>query len=321
MQISATQIQKTKELIESYKYITILTHIDPDSDTIGTGLGIYSLLKQNTNKRVEIVNVSKYLPNYLDFLRYFDKFKKKMDFANSLIISVDSASSDRLGVDIANRDVLNIDHHKSNTNYGSVNIVVPQYASASMVAFELFDELYPISKDSAQAFYTALVSDSQFFTTSSVDETAFAYASKLMDLGADNLKVTYNLKMRKSLASVRILQKALASLQLRIDAKVATMQITQEDIKACDALMPDMDPIVDYGRDIACVEISVLAIELENHTKVSLRSKNVDISTIAKNFGGGGHTNASGFEVEKRNTKDIIDTIIDKINQIGLIDG
>ena len=298
MQISATQIQKTKELIESYKYITILTHIDPDSDTIGTGLGIYSLLKQNTNKRVEIVNVSKDLPNYLDFLRYFDKFKKKMDFANSLIISVDSASSDRLGVDIANRDVLNIDHHKSNTNYGSVNIVVPQYASASMVAFELFDEIYSISKDSAQAFYTALVSDSQFFTTSSVDETAFAYASKLMDLGADNLKVAYNLKMRKSLASVRILQKALASLQLRIEAKVATMQITQEDIKACDALMPDMDPIVDYGRDIACVEISVLAIELENHTKVSLRSKNVDISTIAKNFGGGGHTNASGFEVD-----------------------
>jgi phosphoesterase RecJ-like protein len=64
-----------------------------------------------------------------------------------------------------------------------------------------------------------------------------------------------------------------------------------------------------------------LAIELENHTKVSLRSKNVDISKIAKSFGGGGHANASGFEVEKRNTKDIIDTIIDKINQIGLIDG
>jgi len=82
VQISATQIQQAKELIDRYEYITILTHINPDSDTIGTGLGIYSLLKQNTNKRVEIVNVSKDLPNYLDFLRYFDKFKKKMDFAN-----------------------------------------------------------------------------------------------------------------------------------------------------------------------------------------------------------------------------------------------
>ena len=321
MQISATQIQQAKELIDRYEYITILTHINPDSDTIGTGLGIYSLLKQNTNKRVEIVNVSKDLPNYLDFLRYFDKFKKKMDFANSLIISVDSASSDRLGVDIDAKGVLNIDHHKSNTNYGSVNVVVPQYASASMVAFELFGEIYPISKDSAQAFYTALVSDSQFFMTSSVDETAFAYASKLMDLGADNVKVAYNLKMRKSLASVRILQKALASLQLRLGAKVATMQITQEDIKASGALMPDMDTIVNYGRDIACVEISVLAIELENHTKVSLRSKNVDISTIAKSFGGGGHANASGFEVDKSSAKDIIDKIIDTINKIGLIDG
>jgi phosphoesterase RecJ-like protein len=321
VQISATQIQQAKELIDRYEYITILTHINPDSDTIGTGLGIYSLLKQNTNKRVEIVNVSKDLPNYLDFLRYFDKFKKKMDFANSLIISVDSASSDRLGVDIDAKGVLNIDHHKSNTNYGSVNVVVPQYASASMVAFELFGEIYPISKDSAQAFYTALVSDSQFFTTSNVDETTFAYASKLMDLGADNLKVAYNLKMRKSLASVRILQKALASLQLRVNAKVATMQITQEDIKACGALMPDMETIVDYGRDIACVEISVLAIELENHTKVSLRSKNVDISTIAKSFGGGGHANASGFEVDKSSAKDIIDKIIDTINKIGLING
>jgi len=321
VQISATQIQRAKELIDRYEYITILTHINPDSDTIGTGLGIYSLLKQNTNKRVEIVNVSKDLPNYLDFLRYFDKFKKKMDFANSLIISCDCGSSDRLGVEISAKDILNIDHHKSNTSYGSVNVVVPQYASASMVAFELFGEIYPISKDSAQAFYTALVSDSQFFTTSNVDKTTFAYVSKLMDLGADNVKVAYNLKMRKSLASVRILQKALVSLQLRVNAKVATIQITQEDIQDCGALMPDMDTIVDYGRDIACVEISVLVIELDNHIKVSLRSKNVDISTIAKSFGGGGHANAGGFEVEKSNAKDIIDKIIDMINKIGLIDG
>jgi phosphoesterase RecJ-like protein len=321
MQIAYTQISSAKELIDRYEYITIITHINPDSDTIGTALGIYSLIKQNTNKRVEIVNVSQELPRYLDFLRYYDKFKKKVEFASSLIISCDCASVDRLGVDISNKEILNIDHHKSNSNYGSVNIVVPQYASASMVAFELFGHIYPIDKDSATAFYTALLSDSQFFTTSSTDKKAFEYAAKLVELGASHKDVVYNLKMRKSLASMRILHRALGSLELREDAKVAVMIITQDDIKATGACMPDMDLIVDYGRDIACVEISILAIELQNYTKVSLRSKSVDISIIAKAFGGGGHINASAFEIEKSSAKDIIDKIINKINKIGLING
>jgi len=321
MSIEPTLITQAKELIDRYETISILTHINPDADTIGTALGIYTLLKQNTTKKLEIINTSDFLPQYLDFLEHFGRFKKKMDFENSLVISCDCATVDRLGIDIKGYEVLNIDHHQSNECYGSVNVVMPQYASASMVAYELFKEIYLIDTQSATAFYTALLSDSRYFTTSSVDKKVFEIALQMVELGVDTYKVAYNLTQRKSLASVRILQRALSTLQLYKDGLVAIMYVTQQDIKASGATMPDMEGIVDYAKGIACVKVGIFMMELESSYRISLRSKGVDISKVANAFGGGGHKVASGFSMDKTDINDIKDKILQQIDEIGLLNG
>jgi len=321
MPIEATLISQTKELIEKYDTISILTHINPDADTIGTALGVYTLLKQNTTKKLEIINTSDTLPRHLDFLQHFARFKKKMDFENSLVISCDCATASRLGVDIKDKKILNIDHHSSNECYGSVNVIMPQYASASLVAYELFKDIYPISKESAEAFYTALLSDTRYFTTSSVDKQTFSVAQELIGLGADAYKVAYNLTQRKSLASLRILQRALNSLDLRLDAQIGFLSVSLQDIKASGATMPDMDGVVDYAKSLACVKIGVFIMELEDSYRISMRSKGLDISKVAQAFGGGGHKVACGFSIDKTDINDIKDKILKQIENTGLLNG
>jgi phosphoesterase RecJ-like protein len=308
-------IDKLKE----YKRVTILTHINPDADTLGTGLGIYSLLKVNTDLKIEIVNKSLLLPKYLDFLPNFHKIKSKMDYMDSLIIACDAGSLDRLGVDLEGRDIVNIDHHSTNRHYGSINIVDKNGASASLVAYNFFKEFYPINKDSANCFYTALFSDTLGFTTNNVDDKVFKVAYELVKLGAKPQEVGYNFTQRKSLSFIRILQQALSTLTLAQNAKIASIYITQEDMLKTNIDISQTDSLIDYPRSLVTVEIAIFLIELEDKIKVSLRSKSVDISSVALSFGGGGHKNASGFSVDKRDIQEIIDTIIAQIIKLGLI--
>jgi phosphoesterase RecJ-like protein len=306
-------------VLEQFDTVSILTHINPDADTLGTGLGIYNLLRQDRNKKVEIVNVSQDLPNYLDFLPGYDRIKKRLDFSGSLIISCDCGSADRLGIDISGRTVINIDHHASNENYGTLNVVVPDAASASEVAYKLFRDILPVNAEAATCFYAALFSDTRYFTTSSVNAEVFAVAKALVDLGVKPDEVAYHFTQRRSLASLCILEKALSHLQLHQDARVASMYVTREEIESTGARIPDMEGIVDYARSLATVEIGIFAMELDDGIRVSLRSKHVDVSKVAKAFGGGGHKVASGFTLKQCKIDESMDTILSKIDELGLL--
>jgi len=268
-----------------------------------------------------VVNASKELPLHLDFLSGYEKIKHKIEYENSLIIACDCGSIERLGFDLSGREILNIDHHQSNDLYGMLNVVISDYASSSQVAFELFRKIYTISVNSAECWYAALLSDTRYFTTSSVNETVFKVAGELVDIGVDPAKVATHFTQRRSLRSLRILQRALGSLQLYSDARIAALFVTKEDIAATGATVPDMDGIVDYGRSLATVEIALFAMELEEGIRVSLRSKGADVNAIAACFGGGGHKVAAGITFKEGSLQQIIDTIIARIQETGLADG
>jgi phosphoesterase RecJ-like protein len=313
--------EEVEAKIQSAESVTILSHLNPDADALGTALGIYSLLKKNTDKRIEVVNGSKALPLHLDFLPDFNKIKHQIEYEYSLIISCDCGSIDRLGFNLEKREIINIDHHRSNTEYGNINIIVSDYASSSQVAFELFNKLYSIDADTASCFYAALLSDTRYFTTSSVNQKVFDVASALVNAGAKPDVVAHNFTQRRPLSSFRILEKALKSLTLYEEAQVAILQLTREDIEATGARVPDMEGIVDYAKSLVTVEIALLAMEVEDGIRISLRSKSVDVSQIASAFGGGGHKVAAGFTIKESRLQESIDTILEKINVIGLLNG
>ena len=319
MQVKNLPSKEVKEKIAEATSITILSHLNPDADALGTALGIYALLTQNKEKRVEIVNASTELPRYLDFLPSFHKIKHHMDYTDSLIISCDCGSIDRLGFDLKGRDIVNIDHHNSNTQYGSINVVLPMYASSSQVAFNLFKSLYPIDEKAATCFYTALLSDTRYFTTSSVNEEVFTVAKELVHLGAKPHKIANCFTQRRPLSSLRILEKALSSLVLVEEAQIAILNVSKEDILATGATIPDMEGIVDYAKSLVTVKIAIFAMEMENGVRISLRSKGIDVSKIALAFGGGGHKVAAGFTLKQYGLQRSIDIILKKVKELGLL--
>jgi len=305
--------QELKELIDSYKTITIVSHIDPDADAIGTSLGIYTLLKEY-GKQVEIVNYSPNLPPHLDFLPNFSKIKSKVEYEKSLIIACDCGSLDRLGFSFTQRDIINIDHHETNEFYGKINIVNPSLASASYVAYQELVQYFTISPEVATCFYTALVSDTQYFTTSNVDKELFIFAMELIQSGADSQKVSFNLNSRKSLASVRILSQALSTLQLHKSATIASVKIDKNMILSTGAKMSDMVGIVDIAGSLTTVEIAIALISQGDSIKVSLRSKTKNLSTIAQYFGGGGHPNSCGFSYASSDIEEVLDKVLKKLH-------
>jgi len=312
--------EEVKEKIANANAVTILSHLNPDADTLGTALGIYTLLSQDKSLKVEVVNASSDLPLHLDFLPNFHKIKHQIDYAQSLIITCDCGSIDRLGFALAGREIINIDHHQSNTNYGSINVIQPEYASASQVAYALFRELYDISKDVATCFYTALLSDTRYFTTTSMNEEVFNVARDLVRSGAVPSEIAYHFTQRRPLRSLRILERALSSLSLYHEARIATLMVTKKDIEATGATIPDLEGIVDYGRSLATVEVALFAMEFDNGIRISLRSKKADVSKVALAFGGGGHKVASGFTLTKLGLQESIDTILTKIEELGILD-
>ena len=307
-----------KSIIDRYDKITILSHINPDADTIGTALGIYTLLK-GLRKQVEVVNTDNNLPKHLDFLPNFRKIKKRIDFENSLIITCDCASIDRVGVDLTRRDIINIDHHKSNTNYGMLNIVKPTYLSASQVAFELFRDDFIMNKEIIICFYTALVSDTQYFTTNGVTKEVFDVASDMIAYDIDISKVTYNLNQRRSLTSLRILTSTLGTLELHHNGQIATMIANRDKMKGAGAEVIDTVGIIDHAIALATVKIAIVLIELDGTIRASIRSKGVDISDLAVSFGGGGHHNASGFELKTESSRVLLNKLLEQINKMELL--
>ncbi|WP_457606411.1 DHH family phosphoesterase [Nitratifractor sp.] len=303
------------ELLETFPSVTVLSHVRPDPDAIGTSIGVYHLLRQ-MGKRVEIANHSKEIPRNLDFLPGFSKIKRKIDFADSLIVSCDCGSLDRLGFEgMEERTIVNIDHHSSNTRFGTLNIVDPDAVSSSEVAYRLFAPVVPVKEESATAFYTALISDTRYFTTNNITGETFEIARELIEGGADAAWIARQMLHRRSLASLRILGKALESLRLYEEGEVAVMTVRQEEIAAAGARASDLDGVVDYARSLVTVDVAVLVVEQKRQIKVSLRSKGRDLLPVARHFGGGGHREAAGFESDRHTVDGMVQELLNVLQE------
>ena len=305
-------------LLETHPSVTVLSHIHPDSDAIGTALGVYHWLKGQGIK-VEVANATRELPHYLDFLPSFSKIKNRMEFSDSLIIACDSGSIDRLGFEVTGRTIVAIDHHTTNTHFGALNAVDPEAVASAQIAYRLLEAIAPVSPESATAFYAALISDTRNFTTNNVNADVFALAEELVRRGVPVAQVTRQMLHRRSLASLRILGAAIGSLELLHEARIAVMTVSQEDLARTGARSSDLDGIVDYARSLVTVEVAVMIVQRRKEIKISLRSKGADVARIAQHFGGGGHIVAAGFELQDVDLKTARDRVVQRIEEAKVL--
>lgn len=293
-----------KNSIEEARYILILTHLNPDADTISSALALSNYLYEN-NKKHKVCNISvKDIPRVLDFLPKFDKITDQLPKFYDLIIYMDSSDQERVGIDIdKNIKIINIDHHASNSFFGDINIVDETKASTAEVLFDIFEanDMY-ISKNCAECLYVGIYDDSIAFTTPRVDQNTFKALNKLLCSGIKPNLIADKLLRRDSLARYRIMPKILETLQLHFEGRLATVYLDSVWLDQTGASIHECDDIVNMTLNIAVVDIVAYFRVVKGKVRVSLRSKgNIDVSALASKFNGGGHKNAAGLSIETVN--------------------
>ncbi len=297
-----------REQIAKAESIIVFSHVSPDGDTLGSNLAISLMIEKYFNKKVDSVYVGK-LPNIYSYLPNFDRFidvqtidkNKKYDLA----IAVDVASKDRMvfGTQLFDnaKFKINIDHHKTNIGYADINIIDGDAACVGIILYRIFtDWQLEIPKDVARCIYTSLLTDTGGFKYENTTPEIFMLAAELVRLG---VSPTYEFRAcyeTKPQSMVQFQAYVVSNTVFYNSGKIAFSKITRSDMSKFNATDDYTEGIVEVLRTSKNVEVAAILKETkEGYTKVSLRSKTLDITPVVMDFGGGGHTFAAGCTIKK----------------------
>lgn len=302
----------------SAKSILLVSHAHPDGDTLGATLGLFHALKENGKKVALYNSTCEHLPREFQFLDGYSKITQNLPKAFDVVVSLDCGSFDRLGLERENYTLINIDHHKTNTNFGNINLVEENFASAGAVVYELLKKnAIKVSKKSAQALYTSIADDTGFFRYGNIDEKTFLMVADLLKNGACAQNIARHVKGDVSLAKLRLRSYMLNAFELHVDATIASVIIDQKMLSMSGAKRSDTKNIISELRELSSVQVAIMILEQVGYYKVSLRSKGqIDVSRISLSYGGGGHSASAGFDVKSENPKKLLKEIIEKVKSL-----
>ncbi|MDU7384369.1 bifunctional oligoribonuclease/PAP phosphatase NrnA [Finegoldia magna] len=311
------EILKFKEQLKDANSIALISHLDPDGDNLGS-LTALSKSLLNLGKKVYPIEFDK-IPENLKFLPNLDLLSDNTDININMIICLDCANYERLGKvdELFNKAKyrINIDHHQSNEFYGDVNIVKKGYSSTCELVFDLINEInLPIDKEISMSLLTGISTDTGRFLYSATTADTLAKASKLVENGADMMKINELIYQSKKFEAQLLENEILSKTEIYNDY-VAFSFVMTDQLNKYNVEISDIDSVINTFRDTDKIKISVLIKQqTENEYKVSFRSKgNIDVGLIAKNLGGGGHKNAAAtritgdFETVSNKIKEEID--------------
>ena len=295
-------LDNIKEEIQKANSIVILTHESPDGDAIGSSLAFYLALKQ-MQKEVDLI-----IPEYsrtFSFLPGADQIKKegtKTEY--DLAVSLDAADLKRLN-GFANyfenaKVKISIDHHGSNKMFADYNFVNPAAPACAQILVTVLEFLgVEITKEIGTCLLTGIITDTGGFKYPGVTQETFEFASWLLSKGvnvSDIYKRVLQIKTRTNFELTKIVMDRMEFVE---ENQITFTYITNEDLEKVGAETGDHEGLVEIGRDIEGVEVSIFLREVENGFKVSLRSNNyVNVSDVCIIFGGGGHPRAAGCTLQ-----------------------
>jgi phosphoesterase RecJ-like protein len=292
-----------KKALKGARNALVVSHIDPDGDSIGSMLALGRILAR---MGVPATCYSQDgVPRIYRFLPGAGEVKNKIDPNQhyDLLFAVDASDLNRLGDKAPLREIariiINIDHHPDNTQYGDINYVEKSSSTAELV-YKLTKYLkFRIDREMAENLYVALITDTGNYRYENTSVTTFIMAEDMLKAGVDTHRITTLIYDTKSIAGIRIQAAALATLRTSPDRKVAWATVTLEMMEKTGAKGEDLVGLVDQIRSIEGVEVAILFREDDGKTKVNLRSKEkISVSEIARRFGGGGHIRAAGATLE-----------------------
>ncbi len=278
--------------------------MNPDGDTLGSMCAMYSMIYNRFKKKADMNIVSnlpynyKFLPNINLAQRYFDK-----SLVYDLVISLDVASIERvldskIFFDKAKVSV-NIDHHKTNPAYGDYQIIEPEASSCGEVLYNYFKaNNWKIDTDSAVCLYTAIMTDTGNFRFENTTSNVFKAAADLVEAGANPNIIYKKCYETKTKNLVMFQNYCVNKAEFCEENKIVYTTVYKKDLEKFSAGDDYTDGIAETLRAIESTEVAFVAKEVDTKlTKISMRSKHIDVAQICSKFSGGGHTYAAGCTV------------------------
>lgn len=289
------------KFIKNGQRFTVLAHISPDGDTLGSALAMYLLLVK-LGKGVQIV-CSNPVPKIYSFLPNSDKVifpedAEKYEWA----ITIDCADKPRCGRAVQLFDLAgctaSIDHHFTNPGFADNNLVIADASATAEIMHELFCRMdMPFDEDAMKCLYTGIVTDTGNLTYSNTTPNAVRIIADFLECGLDISDLNRRIYRTIPYNKARLQGYVTSKIRLEAEGKIGLAVLTQAELHSFNATNEDCEGIVDCVRDIDCVMIAAFIREgSDGSFKVSLRSKQIgDVARLANKYGGGGHARAAGF--------------------------
>jgi bifunctional oligoribonuclease and PAP phosphatase NrnA len=297
------------KLVDDADCVCLACHIRPDADALGSMLAVAQALHGRGQRVVAsfgddpfaVPAILRFLPG-LELLSPPSAYPARPD----LMLSFDAAALDRLGQltgpATAAGELIVVDHHASNSGFGSVSLVDPLAAATAILAAELIDRLgIGLTRDVAMCLYAGLVTDTGSFRFSSTTPQVHQFAARLLAAGVDPAVVSRELYDRAPFGYLGMLAAALGRATLDRDAAsglgLVWTTVTHADRAAADLPLDAAESVIDEIRRTSEAEVAAVLKEDDAGVwQVSVRSKDViNVGEAATELGGGGHARAAGF--------------------------
>lgn len=293
--------------LDRFKKIYLISHINPDGDSIGSLLALGSSLKYKYMDRIVLLK-SDDAPKKFTFLVNIDKLVNVNDIenieCNSVLITLDCGDLFRIGELYEHVDkfdkIINIDHHISNKNFGDINIVKDDVSSTGEIIFDIIKENnLKIDNNIAADLYTSISSDTGSFKYDNATSKTHRIISNLLEFNIDKNKIIQEIYQNRSIEKTNVFIQSIKELEFHKNNQVGITIITKEMMDNTNALSEDIDGIVEFIRDTEYVEVACVIREVKKEEfKISLRSKKyLDVAKVAEIFDGGGHIRAAGCTI------------------------
>jgi bifunctional oligoribonuclease and PAP phosphatase NrnA len=304
-----TELKAIADALRQHDRFLVVTHENPDGDALGSLLAATLALRQLGKDVVMYLAGQTPLPREYAFMPLEElRRDPPADAADRVLLAVDCAKEDRIGDEAALSRaplVLNVDHHHDNTRFGRLNLIVADASSTGEVLRDLFAELgVDLTPELAEPLYIALVTDTGRFQYANTTPKALRLAAELVEAGADIHAVFQEVYESVEFAKLKLLARALGRAEVLEGGRIVVSHLLRRDFAAVGASEPYSEGIIDYLRAVEGAELAVLVREqlsvgAATH-KGSLRSSidELDVSAIARRFGGGGHRQAAGFSTD-----------------------
>jgi bifunctional oligoribonuclease and PAP phosphatase NrnA len=303
-----SDLEQAVAVIRDHHRFLVTSHENPDGDALGSLLAMQLALGQLGKDSVMILTGAAPLPGEYRFLGLPERGLRRdlpADSADRVLLALDCANATR-PADSALLDgpllTVNIDHHHDNSRFAAVNVVVPDASSTGEILVDTFRLLgVEITPAIAEPLYVALVTDTGRFQYTNTTPKTHRLAADLIEAGADVRNVFQNVYETVQFPKLKLLAHALERAVRFESGRVVVSHLLRADFGEAGAVEPYSEGIIDYLRGVEGVQLAVLIREPPRDgspvRKVSLRSSidALDVSALAREFGGGGHRQAAGF--------------------------